>query len=55
MDYCPFYDVNTKILYFTSKRNNIEDKNFDSIEAFVDEISKIENGLSRIYKVEIKL
>lgn len=55
MDYCPFYDVNTETFYFTSKRNNIEDKNFNSTEEFLEELSKIENGFSRIYKAKIKL
>jgi hypothetical protein len=55
MDYCPFYDINSNTLYFTSKRNSIQDKKFDSIEEFQNEISKVENGFSRIYKVNIKL
>lgn len=55
MDYCPFYDVNSNTLYFTSKRNFVQDKKFNSIEEFQKEISKIENGFSRIYKVNLKL
>lgn len=55
MDYCPFYDENSNTLYFTSKRNFILDKKFSSIEEFQKEISKVENGFSRIYKVNIKL
>lgn len=55
MDYCPFYDVNSNTLYFTSKRNFVQDKKFNSIEEFQKEISKVENGFSRIYKINIKL
>jgi hypothetical protein len=55
MDYCPFYDSKNKTLYFTSKRNSINNIGFDSIEGFIDEISKYENGFSRIYKYQIQL
>lgn len=55
MDYCPFYDFSTNTLYFTSKRSNIKDRKFTSINDFVTEISKTENGFSRIYKTNIKL
>lgn len=55
MEYCPFYDISTNTLYFTSKRSNIKDKKFTTINDFVTEISKTENGFSRIYKVKIKL
>lgn len=55
MDYCPFYDAKNKTLYFTSKRNSINNIGFDSIEGFIDEISKYENGFSRIYKYQIQL
>lgn len=55
MDYCPFYHANSNTLYFTSKRDAVIDKKFDSIDNFVNEISITENGFSRIYKVKIKL
>lgn len=55
MDYCPFYDATTKTLYFTSKRNNTNDSKFDTINEFIKEITKSENGLSRIYKYKITL
>lgn len=55
MDYCPFYDISTNTLYFTSKRSNIKDRKFTSINDFITEISKTENGFSRIYKTNIKL
>lgn len=55
MDYCPFIDLGTETLYFTSKRSTINKKNnFQSIEEVVKEINKSKNGLSRIYKVPIE-
>lgn len=53
MDYCPFVDVKHKTLYFTSKRDATA-VDFDkplSTEAFLSELHKYENGLSRLYKV----
>ena len=56
MDYCPFVDLSTKTLYFTSKRSSIVRQEFNSINDFVAEINRYENGMSRIYKVSwIKL
>ncbi len=51
MDYCPFVDSKSGILYFTSKRSVFsESNNFQSINELLKEIDKSENGLSRIYK-----
>ncbi|MQP24814.1 hypothetical protein GFJ94_07020 [Flavobacterium sp. LMO8] len=55
MDYCPFYDATTQTLYFTSKRIEPSEKEFKSLAEFETEITKYENGLSRIYKTNIKL
>ena len=55
MDYCPFYDTSTQILYFTSKRVEPSQKEFKSLTEFETEITKYENGFSRIYKTNIKL
>jgi hypothetical protein len=55
MDYCPFYDSKNKILYFTSKRNAVTNKRFNSFDEFQKEINKNENGFSRIYKYNISL
>jgi len=53
MDYCPFVDWTTKTLYFTSKRSILKaNKNHNSSE-FLNEVNSYNNGLSRIYKVEI--
>lgn len=55
MEYCPFYDETNEILYFTSRRNSLEPKKFKNISDFQTYISTGENGLSRIYKIKIKL
>ena len=55
MDYCPFYDTTTGILYFTSKMNLVTNKPFKTLEEFEEEINKYENGFSRIYKSNLKL
>lgn len=53
MDYCPFVDWTTKTLYFTSKRSILKvDKKRNSSE-FLNEVNSYNNGLSRIYKVDI--
>ncbi|MBW1295684.1 hypothetical protein [Aquimarina litoralis] len=57
MDYCPYYDTNTNTLYFTSKRTIIKNdfalsKN---IEQLLTLMNPYENGLSKVYSVQIKL
>ena len=53
MDYCPFVDTENN-LYFTSKRSNIETKNYSTLKDFEKAINQYENGQSRIYKVSIQ-
>ena len=55
MEYCPFYDEDNEILYFTSKRMNIKSKKFKDILEFERYIKEQENGLSKIYMTSIKL
>ncbi|VXB51713.1 conserved hypothetical protein [Flavobacterium sp. 9AF] len=55
MDYCPYYDRDTHTLYFTSKRNHVTNRHFETIVEFEKEINQYENGYSRIYKINIKL
>lgn len=56
MDYCPFYDRTSETLYFTSKRSNYKAvNNFKNLESLKNEISKYDNGSSRIYKIKIEL
>ncbi len=55
MDYCPFVDMKTGILYFTSKRNFVK-KQFDkkqTLEEVLKEMTIYENGLSRLYQMDI--
>jgi len=56
MDYCPFVDTKTNTLCFTSKRSSINDSsiNFSSIQNFLNEMKKYDNGLSRIYKATLR-
>lgn len=54
MEYCPFYDEKTQTLYFTSKRNNLQLKDFKSLEEFQEYVNENQNGLSKIYRVKIK-
>ncbi len=57
MDYCPYYDIKTSTLYFTSKRTSIK-KDFSAskdVGQLLKLMNSYENGLSRIYKVKIKL
>lgn len=55
MDYCPFVDVNSETLYFTSKRNT-STQNLNS-KLTLDELLKVfnryENGLSRLYQISV--
>ena len=53
MDYCPFVNWSTKTLYFTSKISKLKaDKKLNSSE-FLNEVNSYNNGLSRVYKVDI--
>lgn len=54
MDYCPFVDVNTNILYFTSKRSKVSNENILTVEEFINRINQYQNGFSRIYAVPFK-
>lgn len=56
MDYCPFVDESTGILYFTSKRNALE-PNFASkvnLNELLETYNSYENGLSRLYQVPLE-
>lgn len=52
MDYCPFVQITTHTLFFTSKRSNLKNKQsgFTSTQEFLKVINGFENGLSRIYQ-----
>jgi tricorn protease-like protein len=56
LDFCPFYDKETKVLYFTSDRiakKRAFDERFD-FDAFLEESKTYPNGQSRIFKVNIQ-
>lgn len=55
MEYCPFYDEKNQILYFTSRRQNINPKKFKDIADFKKHVQENKNGLSKIYMTSIKL
>ncbi len=51
MDYCPFVDLKTKTLYFTSRRSSVDGGPVRSMRDFLREANKYENGFSRIYRI----
>lgn len=56
MDYCPFVDVTTNILYYTSKVDNTKvtfEKPLTITELF-EELNRYDNGLSRLYEINIE-
>ena len=56
MDYCPFVNTKSGALYFTSKRNTVN-TTFDdnqTLDELMKEMNRYENGLSRLYEVNIK-
>ncbi|WP_158973549.1 PD40 domain-containing protein [Cellulophaga sp. L1A9] len=55
MDYCPFYDAQHQQLYFTSKRNTLTPREFESMAAFKTYLEDSKNGLSKIYQVHLNI
>ncbi|WP_179009326.1 PD40 domain-containing protein [Winogradskyella forsetii] len=55
IDYCPFVNQSTGMLYFTSRRSTVKrlDSGYISAQSLFSEINKYENGLSRIYRVNL--
>lgn len=56
MEYCPYVDLNSGTLYFTSKRlgnyaNTDKKKTVDDLKTL---FSSYDNGLSRLYQVDLK-
>jgi hypothetical protein len=52
MDYCPFYDQGSEILYFTSRRSELAPMKFNDVSELKMATEVISNGQSRIYMVE---
>jgi hypothetical protein len=55
MEYCPYYDEANETLYFTSKRNSIQPKKFESVARLNQYLAESENGNSRVYKVKVRI
>ena len=55
MEYCPFYDERNKILYFTSKRNDLKPTEFANISHLNQIINQAANGLSKIYMIKLTI
>ncbi len=53
MEYCPFYDEDRQILYFTSKRNDITSRDFVDLSELQVYITESNNGLSKIYMTKL--
>ena len=53
LDFCPFYDTKTGNLYFSSLRADYP-KTTNSIEEFIQLTEQPTNGLSSIYRINIK-
>jgi hypothetical protein len=53
LDYCPFVDAESNILYFTSEKSAmpISFKSKNSLEKILDYFATYPNGLSRIYSI----
>jgi len=54
IDYCPFVDIQTQILYFTSERSKLKTSVLDNVKdlnKLLNYINKSENGMSKIYKI----
>ncbi len=56
LDYCPFIDINTSVLYFTSSRSNVPNKmkSKQTLKEIISTINTLPNGLSRIYSTSFK-
>ena len=55
MDYCPFVDIEKGVLFFTSKRSAPIKPPVKPLttQQFMQEITRYDNGLSRLYMVDI--
>nr|WP_299381952.1 hypothetical protein [Allomuricauda sp.] len=55
MDYCPFVDLNNKVLYFTSRRSSVPKEAFEATESLSQFLDAYENGGSRLYKANFDI
>ncbi len=55
MDYCPYYDETNGTLYFTSRKNQLIQKEWSHWKEMIDYISKDANGCSKVYSLKYQL
>lgn len=55
MEYCPFYDQQTQTLYFTSKRSDLSGQDFSTLSELEAMITGGFDGLSRLYRITLRL
>jgi len=55
MEYCPFYDEQSQLLYFTSKRNDLTPRTFKDFSDLQQYIKEGNNGLSKIYWIPLNI
>ena len=53
LDFCPFYDAKTQLLYFSSMRKT-KVGTITSVEEFINLTERPKNGLSNVYRISIK-
>lgn len=54
MEYCPYYDAEHNILYFTSRRYGLETRKFADFKQFYQYLNEGETGMSKIYWCKIE-
>lgn len=53
MDFCPFVNQSENVMYFTSRRSNLQtSKSISSAKNLLEEFNSYQNGFSRIYKTK---
>ncbi len=55
MEYCPFYDKENQVLYFTSRQEPSTPKKFENILDIKNYVQNNPNGLSKIYSTPLKI
>jgi WD40-like Beta Propeller Repeat len=56
MDFCPFVVKESNLLYFTSRRSNLNTLfQIDSVTDLLNEFNSYQNGFSRIYKINFDI
>ncbi|MEZ4684644.1 MAG: hypothetical protein R3B47_00800 [Bacteroidia bacterium] len=53
LDFCPFYDRQNQLLYFTSRRRVAAVPPLKSLESFREASEQVDNGLGNIYRIHV--